>query len=83
MERKIRIPDGVYRDIETGKLVKKIESGSGRFHGMSHWQPMKRGLFSWVPDYSKESFWYDNWSYEKVPATTKCRKTKKEKTKRR
>ena len=66
MKRKIKIPDGVYRDRYTGMLVKKIKTGTGRFIGMSLWQPMKRGLFSYVPDYSKESFWYDSCDYVKA-----------------
>ena len=69
MKRKIKIPDGVYKDKETGMLVKKIETGTDRFAGMSLWQPMKKGLFSYVPDHSKESFWYDTCDFVKVEAT--------------
>ena len=68
MKRKIRIPEGVYRDKETGMVVKRIKSGSGRFLGMSLWQPMKRGWFSYVPDCSKEGFWYDACSFVKAEA---------------
>ena len=69
MKRKIKIPDDVYRDKETGMLVKKIKSGTGRFLGMSLWQPMKKSWFSYVPDYSKESFWFDTRDFVRVEGT--------------
>ena len=56
----------VYVDKETGMVVKKLQTGAGRFLGMSLWQPMKKGLFSYVPDRSKESFWYDTCDYVKL-----------------
>lgn len=68
MKRKIRVPDGVYKDRKTGMMVKKLETGTGRFHGMCLWQPMKKGWFSYVPDYSKEPFWYDTRDFTRVEA---------------
>ena len=64
----MKMPNNLYRDVYTGKWFKKIETGTGRFRGMSLWQPMKKGWFSYVPDRAKESFWYDTCSFVKVEA---------------
>lgn len=68
----------LYTDIETGKVYAKIKTGTDRFEGMFLWQPMKKGLFSFVPDESKEPFWLDDSGFEKYGGMSDA--TKKVKT---
>ena len=46
--------------INNGRYYKKVQAMTGRFYGMYLWQPMKKVLWFYIPDYKKDSFILDD-----------------------
>lgn len=49
-----------------GRYYKRLKACKGRFRGMYEWQPMKKVLWFYVEDKSKERFLLDDSTFTKA-----------------
>lgn len=57
-----------------GNYYKKIKTCQGRFKGMYEWQPMKKFLWFFIPDHTKETFILDDYDFVPIKQNQKNQK---------